>query len=68
MIRGIELTLGFWDEKECPEAHEDHESAEEHVCAVAERGDHVGCGSRDEEAPEPLVGGCDGSAKHSDIW
>ena len=61
------LALGFGDEEERPEAHQYHEGAKEHVGPVAQRGDHVGRGAGDEEAPEPLVGRRDGRAKHSDV-
>ena len=61
-------TLGLGDEEQCPEAHDDHEGAEQHVRAVTKGGDHVRCRAGDQEAPEPLVGRGNGGAKHTNIY
>lgn len=64
---GGKRTFGLRNEEEGPDAHEHEDTAEEEVGAVAQVGDHVRSGARDDEGTEPGCGGCNGDGKHPDL-
>ncbi len=59
--------LGLGDEEPDEDGGEDHKCREEEIHAVAHSGEHLRSEARDEEIPEPVVGGCEGLGEGSHV-